>query len=64
MIHLTLLATIFGLHSGFDYRYDAELNQKGHYETGVMDKMSRGMTNVAFGWTDNRLAIGAQGFCL
>ncbi len=36
----------------FDYRYDSKADLKGQYEATASEKMTRGMTNIFFGWTE------------
>ncbi len=38
--------------AAFDYRYDSKEAVKGQYESGVATKLTRGLTNVLFGWTE------------
>lgn len=50
---------------GFDYRYDSPEGVQGQYEAGAAGKMTRGLTNAAFGWTEvastpARMAAGIE----
>ena len=38
--------------ASFDASYDSKEDLKGQYESTSSEKMTRGLTNVAFGWTE------------
>ena len=38
--------------AAFDYRYDSREEVKGQYEAASTAKLTRGITNVLFGWTE------------
>ncbi|MBN1689309.1 MAG: exosortase system-associated protein, TIGR04073 family [Candidatus Omnitrophica bacterium] len=38
--------------AGYKYRFDERMNQRGQYELGVAEKVTRGFTNVLYGWTE------------
>ena len=38
--------------AAFDPRYDSKEDLKGQYEAMASQKMSRGMSNILFGWTE------------
>ena len=42
----------FSLSAVFDPRYDSKEDLKGQFESSVSEKMTRGLTNVLFGWTE------------
>ena len=38
--------------AGFDYHFDSKEALKAQYEVGVTEKLTRGITNTVFGWTE------------
>ena len=38
--------------AAFDYRYDSKEDIKGQYESDSATKLTRGVTNILFGWTE------------
>lgn len=40
------------LQAAFDYRYDSKEDTSGQYEAGSAGKLTRGATNILFGWTE------------
>ena len=56
-----ILATLFILlwsfsvpaaNAAFDYRYDSKDATKGQFESSITAKLTRGVTNTLFGWTE------------
>ncbi len=47
-----LVATTSGAWAGYDYKFDPQLAPYGQFESEVAGKLSRGLTNIAYGWTE------------
>ncbi len=53
-----LLAVVFcslfmpSAHATFDYRYDSKEANTGQFESVIATKLTRGVTNILFGWTE------------
>ncbi len=38
--------------AGYKYRFDERMNQRGQYELEVSEKLTRGINNTIYGWTE------------
>ena len=49
---LVLILLCAPLFAGYDYQFDTRMNQHGQFESEIGAKLSRGITNTVFGWTE------------
>jgi putative exosortase-associated protein (TIGR04073 family) len=54
----TALILVFGIlfgssgYAAYDYRFDSKEDLKGQFESSAGEKLTRGLTNVLFGWME------------
>lgn len=47
-----VLSGSFPAQAGYEYKYDKRINPMGNFESEITQKLTRGLTNVLFGWTE------------
>lgn len=47
-----ILISFSSAYAAFDARYDSKEDLKSQFESGTGEKLSRGLTNIIFGWTE------------
>jgi putative exosortase-associated protein (TIGR04073 family) len=47
-----LAAVSSSSYAGYQYRFDERMNQDGQLESEIAAKLSRGITNTIYGWTE------------
>lgn len=52
LVLLILLCLGVPAWAGYDYHFDPKLSPHGQFESEMAGKLSRGLTNVAYGWTE------------
>jgi putative exosortase-associated protein (TIGR04073 family) len=65
LVVLALLLGSWTAYAVYDARYDSKEDLKGQFESGTGEKLTRGVTNVLFGWmeiaqTPAKMAAGIE----
>src|SRR5688500_9346684 len=51
-INLGLCAFMTSVQADYDYKFDSREVPRGQYESAIAQKLTRGIVNAAYGWTE------------